>query len=113
MKLVCLFADFNKKHYYFKEDVADISHTKAIDIYHELKTYDLNVDIYDPWANPEEVRHEYGISSYNKLPDTKYDAVILAMGHKTFESLTLEAIKKENSVVYDVKAVLPKELLDG
>ena len=73
----------NKRDHYFKEDVADIRNTKAIDIYHELKTYDLNVDIYDPWANSEEARHEYGIESYNKLPDTKYDAVILAVAHKT------------------------------
>ena len=97
----------------FKENCPDIRNTKAIDIYHELKTYDLNVDIYDPWANPEEVRHEYGISSYNKLPDTKYDAVILAVAHKTFESLPIESIKKNRSVVFDVKAVLPKEMVDG
>ncbi|MBK8055177.1 MAG: hypothetical protein IPK35_18365 [Saprospiraceae bacterium] len=91
----------------------DIRNTKVIDIYHELKTYNLYVDIYDPWANPEEVRHEYGISSYNKLPDTKYDAVILAVAHKTFESLPIESIKKNKSVVFDVKAVLPKEMVDG
>jgi UDP-N-acetyl-D-glucosamine/UDP-N-acetyl-D-galactosamine dehydrogenase len=97
----------------FKENCPDIRNTKAIDIYHELKTYDLNVDIYDPWANPEEVRHEYGISSYNKRPDTKYDAVILAVAHKTFESLPIESIKKEKAVVYDVKAVLPKDIVDG
>ncbi len=97
----------------FKENCPDIRNTKAIDIYHELKTYDLNVDIYDPWANPEEVRHEYGISSYNKLPDTKYDAVILAVAHKIFESLPLVSIKKDKSVVFDVKAVLPKQIVDG
>ena len=97
----------------FKEDVADIRNTKAIDIYQELKTYELNVDIYDPWASPEEVMHEYGISSYNKLPDTTYDAVILAVAHKAFESLPLESIKKNRSVVYDVKALLPKEMVDG
>ena len=97
----------------FKENCPDIRNTKAIDIYHELKTYDLNVDIYDPWANPEEVRHEYGISSYNKLHDTKYDAVILAVAHKPFESLPLESIKKNRSVVFDVKAVLPKDMVDG
>lgn len=97
----------------FKENCPDIRNTKAIDIYHELKTYDLNVDIYDPWANPEEVKHEYGIPSFNKLPDTQYDGVILAVAHKTFESLPIESIKKEKAVVYDVKAVLPKELVDG
>jgi UDP-N-acetyl-D-galactosamine dehydrogenase len=97
----------------FKENCPDIRNTKAIDIYNELKTYNLNVDIYDPWASPNEVRHEYGITSYNKLPDIKYDAVILAVAHKTFESLPLDHIKKDKSVVYDVKAVLPKEIVDG
>jgi UDP-N-acetyl-D-galactosamine dehydrogenase len=97
----------------FKENCPDIRNTKAIDIYHELKTYDLNVDVYDPWASPEEVKHEYGIKSYNKLPDTKYDAVILAVAHKTFESINLDGIKKQNSVVFDVKAVLAKEVVDG
>lgn len=97
----------------FKENCPDIRNTKAIDIYYELKTYDLNVDIYDPWANPEEVKHEYGIPSFNKLPDTQYDGVILAVAHKTFESINLDGIKKQNSVIYDVKAVLPKEVVDG
>ncbi len=97
----------------FKENCPDIRNTKAIDIYHELKTYDLNVDIYDPWASPDEVRHEYGIDSSTSLPDKKYDAVILAVAHKTFESLSLDNIKKDNAVVYDVKAVLPKHTIDG
>lgn len=97
----------------FKENCPDIRNTKAIDIYHELKTYDLNVDVYDPWASTDEVRHEYGIDSDTSLPDKKYDAVILAVAHKTFESLPLEVIKKGNSVIYDVKAVLPKETVDG
>lgn len=97
----------------FKENCPDIRNTKAIDIYHELKTYDLNVDVYDPWASTDEVRHEYGINSDTSLPDKKYDAVILAVSHKTFESLPLEVIKKGNSVIYDVKAVLPKETVDG
>ena len=94
-----------------KENCPDIRNTKAFDIYHELKTYDLNLDIYDPWANPEEVKHEYGRTLYNKLPETKYDAVILAVAHKTFESIPLDTIKKINAVVYDVKAVLPKHTL--
>lgn len=97
----------------FKENCPDIRNTKTIDIYHELKTYDLNVDIYDPWASADEVRHEYGITSLTSLPDKKYDAVILAVAHKTFESIDLDGIKKENAVVYDVKAVLPKVKTDG
>ncbi|MFZ1524200.1 MAG: nucleotide sugar dehydrogenase [Saprospiraceae bacterium] len=97
----------------FKENCPDIRNTKAIDIYHELKTYDLNVDVYDPWANPDEVRHEYHIASSTSLPDKKYDAIILAVAHKSFESLNLDHIKKDNAVVYDVKAVLPKDMVDG
>lgn len=97
----------------FKENCPDIRNTKAIDIYHELKTYDLNVDVYDPWASPSEVRHEYRIDSDTSLPDKKYDAVILAVAHKTFESISLDNIKKPTAVVYDVKAVLPKHTIDG
>lgn len=97
----------------FKENCPDIRNTKAIDIYHELKTYDLNVDVYDPWASPEEVRHEYSIDSSTSLPDKKYDAVILAVAHKTFESISLDNIKKLSAIVYDVKAVLPKHTIDG
>lgn len=97
----------------FKENCPDIRNTKAIDIYHELKTYNLNVDVYDPWASADEVNHEYEITSLTALPKIQYDAIILAVAHKTFESLNLDHIKKDNAVVYDVKAVLPKEMVDG
>lgn len=97
----------------FKENCPDIRNTKAIDIYNELITYNLTVEVYDPWANPEEVFHEYGIYSMTALPETKYDAIVLSVAHKTFESITLENVKKSNAVIYDVKAVLPKESIDG
>ena len=97
----------------FKENCPDIRNTKAIDIYHELKTYNLNVDVYDPWASADEVNHEYGITSLTALPKIQYDAIILAVAHKTFESIPLDSIKKTNAVVYDVKAVLPKHTIDG
>ena len=97
----------------FKENCPDIRNTKAIDIYHELKTYNLNVDVYDPWASADEVNHEYGITSLTALPKIQYDAIILAVAHKTFESIPLDTIKKINAVVYDVKAVLPKHTIDG
>ena len=71
------------------------------------------MDVYDPWASPEEERHEYSIDSTTSLPDKKYDTVILAVAHMTFESLSLEYIKKDNALVYDVKAVLPKNMVDG
>lgn len=97
----------------FKENCPDIRNTKAIDIYHELKTYDLNVDVYDPWANADEVLHEYGIPLNSSISNKKYDAIILTVAHKAFQSISLEGIKKEHAVVYDVKGVLPKEILDG
>lgn len=97
----------------FKENCPDIRNTRAIDIYHELKTYDLNVDVYDPWASADEVRHEYGIESLTSLPDKTYDAIILTVAHKTFASLPLELLKKDNCVLYDVKGFLPKEMVDG
>jgi UDP-N-acetyl-D-galactosamine dehydrogenase len=71
------------------------------------------VDVYDPWASVDEVNHEYGITSLTSLPKIEYDAIILAVAHKTFESIPLDSIKKNNAVVYDVKAVLPKHIIDG
>ncbi|MFZ1705209.1 MAG: nucleotide sugar dehydrogenase [Saprospiraceae bacterium] len=97
----------------FKENCPDIRNTRAIDIYHELITYNLYVDIYDPWASVEEVYHEYGIHSLTALPDKQYDAVILTVAHKTFASLPLDVLKKDKCVVYDVKAFLPKNSVDG
>lgn len=97
----------------FKENCPDIRNTKAIDIYRELKTYDLDVDVYDPWANADEVEHEYGIRSLNILPDKKYDAIILTVAHKSFNSLPIDSLKKEKSVVYDVKGFLDKNSVDG
>jgi UDP-N-acetyl-D-glucosamine/UDP-N-acetyl-D-galactosamine dehydrogenase len=97
----------------FKENCPDIRNTKAIDIYTELKTYDLNVDIYDPWADPSEVEHEYGITSVKSIPNKQYDAVVLAVAHKTFDSLPMDTLRRTNSVLYDVKAVLPKDSVDA
>lgn len=97
----------------FKENCPDIRNTRAIDIYHELKTYELNVDVYDPWADVEEVHHEYGIYSMTALPEKTYDAIILCVAHKTFGSLPIESLRNEKCVVYDVKGFLPKEMVDG
>lgn len=97
----------------FKENCPDIRNTRVIDIYRELKTYHLHVDVYDPWADPEEVHHEYGISSFRQLPTTSYDGVILAVAHQDFASLDLHTIVKPEAVIYDVKSVLPKHTIDG
>jgi UDP-N-acetyl-D-galactosamine dehydrogenase len=97
----------------FKENCPDIRNTRAIDIYHELKTYDLQVDVFDPWADPEEVDHEYGILSYRELPDKKYNAAVLAVGHKAFTSINVQKLLTENHVIYDVKGLWPKDIVDA
>ena len=96
----------------FKEDCPDVRNTRVIDIYHELRNCDINVDVYDPWANPEEVMHEYGITVVNKLPKTQYSGAILAVAHKEFSDLNIRNLVCEG-VVYDVKGVLNKDLVDA
>lgn len=97
----------------FKENCPDIRNTKAIDIFNELVSYNINVDVYDPWASPNEVEHEYKIASTQVLPNKQYDAVVLSVAHKEFASVSIPSIIKNKSVVFDVKAVLPKNLVDG
>ncbi|SFB30624.1 nucleotide sugar dehydrogenase [Algoriphagus aquimarinus] len=98
----------------FKEDCPDVRNTRVIDIYNELRTYDINVDVYDPWANPIEVSHEYGVDimSGAEAPDlSPYSAIILAVSHKEFAGLSLE--KSKTQVIYDVKGYLDKSLIDA
>ena len=98
----------------FKEDCPDVRNTRVIDIYNELKSFDMEVDIYDPWANPEEVREEYGLDILPRHDSPileSYSAVILAVAHNVFKGLTLS--KSKSQVVYDVKGFLNKELIDG
>jgi UDP-N-acetyl-D-galactosamine dehydrogenase len=96
----------------FKENCPDIRNTRVIDIYNELKSFDMDVDIYDPWASGAEVAHEYGIGILDNQPNLDaYSAIILAVAHKEFLALDLK--KSEHQVIYDVKAILPKELVDA
>jgi UDP-N-acetyl-D-galactosamine dehydrogenase len=97
----------------FKENCPDIRNTGAIDVYRELKEYSVDIDLYDPWASIDEVRHEYDIEITNLMPKEKYDSIILTVAHKEYSKLNFDLIKKEKSVVYDVKAVLPKSEVDG
>jgi UDP-N-acetyl-D-galactosamine dehydrogenase len=96
----------------FKEDCPDVRNTRVIDIYQELKNFDIQVDVYDPWANPEEVMHEYGITVVNELPKEHYSAAILAVAHKEFADLDIRSITNKG-VVFDVKGVLNKDLVDA
>lgn len=98
----------------FKENCPDIRNTKVVDIYHTLLEYSPNITIYDPWANPEAVKHEYGITVTNKLPEgEKYDAIISAVAHKEFADLNLLDLGKSEHVIYDVKGNLPREIIDA
>lgn len=78
----------------FKENCPDVRNTKVVDVIRELKEYGTNITIYDPWANPEEVEHEYGLDIETKLPNGKFDAVVLAVSHKEFEELDMSSISK-------------------
>lgn len=97
----------------FKENCPDVRNTRVIDIFSHLKSYHVNVTIHDPWADPKEVEHEYGVSSLHEMPSEKYDAVILAVAHKEFSFELAQNAAKENSVLFDVKGMWNKDLVDG
>lgn len=96
----------------FKENCPDIRNTKIIDIYSTLSEYTGNITVYDPWANAANVRREYGIDVINEIPGDKYDAVILAVAHSAFEKVDIMSLVRKGGVVYDVKGVLPREIVD-
>lgn len=93
----------------FKENCPDVRNTKVIDIYNALCEYHLNIRVYDPWADPDIVAKEYGITVINHLPnDKQYDAVILAVAHSDFKDINLAPLLTSNSVIFDVKGMLEK-----
>jgi UDP-N-acetyl-D-galactosamine dehydrogenase len=99
----------------FKEDCPDIRNSRAIDIINELKSFSVNVDVFDPWASADEVKNEYGIDLICKKEDvtTIYDAVILAVSHKEFLKIDLDDFVNGKHVKFDVKSILPKEQTDS
>jgi len=98
----------------FKENCPDIRNTKVVDIYTSLEEYTKNVTVYDPWANKESVKREYGVDIVNELPvGEKFDAVILAVAHNQFKELDVKSLVVDNGVVYDVKGVLDRSVVDG
>ena len=98
----------------FKENCPDIRNTKIVDIHSTLAEYTNNITIYDPWANPAEVKHEYGLDIVNTLDTTeKYDAVVLGVAHKEFLNLDIKSLLNEVGVVYDVKGILDRNIIDG
>jgi UDP-N-acetyl-D-galactosamine dehydrogenase len=96
----------------FKENCPDVRNTKIVDLVNAFESYNIKVTIYDPWANPTEVMHEYGITTTKMLPNVKYDALVLGVAHKEFAVLNYASLKKETSVLYDVKGILGAEV-DG
>ncbi len=102
----------------FKENCPDVRNTKVADIYQTLLEYSNNIKVYDPWANPEIVKKHYNIhiqQDLTQVEDTKYDAVILAVSHKEFLNMDIRSLlkNKETGVVYDVKGVLPTDIIDA
>ena len=96
----------------FKENCPDVRNTKIVDVISSLAEYGIEVSIYDPWANPSEVKHEYNLDTTTFLPNKKFDAVVLGVSHDAFTNIDFDVIKKENSILYDVKGVLG-EKADG
>jgi len=98
----------------FKENCPDIRNSRAIDVVRELQDYEMNVDVYDPWASPEEVKDEYDLDLITDIDNTdkKYDAVLAVVAHNEFKDLDLKKYTNKNALIYDVKAIYPKEMSD-
>ena len=100
----------------FKENCPDVRNSKVIDVINEFKSYNTKVTVYDPWAKPEEVLHEYGLETFNDYGQVKnqsYDAIVLAVGHQEFHELNLSELKCKQCIIYDVKGFLKKEEVDA
>jgi UDP-N-acetyl-D-galactosamine dehydrogenase len=97
----------------FKENCPDVRNTKVVDIYNELVQFGINVDVYDPWADASEVKHEYGVDILSELSDKKYDSIIVAVAHDEFLSIDFKKYKANNVVIFDTKACIDRNLVDG
>ncbi|MBT0812583.1 nucleotide sugar dehydrogenase [Litoribacter ruber] len=99
----------------FKENCPDVRNTRVIDVIQEMKAFGVTVDVYDPWADKDEVKHEYGLDLIDNPFESgkKYEGVVLAVSHKEFLSSDLSQLKAEKGVIYDVKSILPKEEIDA
>ena len=98
----------------FKENCPDVRNTKVVDIYSTFREYTPNITIFDPWASPERVKREYGIDITGILPaGQRYDAIVLAVAHSQFTGLDLRQLLNPGGVIYDVKGILDREIIDG
>ncbi len=90
----------------FKENCPDVRNTRAVDVIQNLKDFGTNVTVFDPWANPEEVIHEYNIETVKEMPKSKFDGIVLAVSHKEFLDIDFNKYLNKNGIIYDVKGVL-------
>jgi UDP-N-acetyl-D-galactosamine dehydrogenase len=97
----------------FKENCPDVRNTKVVDLINALKDYGINISIHDPWANPQEVLHEYGLESLKTIPNKTFDALVLAVSHSIFKDLDYKFLKKGNAIVYDIKNFINNKHVDG
>lgn len=98
----------------FKENCPDIRNTRVVDIYHELVQFGLSVDVYDPWADADEVKQEYGLEILNTVDNgAVYDAIVVAVAHGEFLTFDYQKVKRNNGVIFDTKACLDRSLVDG
>ncbi|WP_278705349.1 nucleotide sugar dehydrogenase [Parabacteroides goldsteinii] len=97
----------------FKENCPDVRNTKVVDIVKTLQDYNVNVTIYDPWVNPSICQSEYGLDVKDRIPEGKYDAIILSVAHQQFTNLNIKNFIGEKYVVFDVKGFLGKKDIDG
>ena len=97
----------------FKENCPDVRNTKVVDVVSAFKDFGVNVTIYDPWANESEVLEVYGLKSTQHLPNSMFDALVLAVAHQEFAATDFSTILHENHVIYDVKNVLESNSKDG
>ena len=97
----------------FKENCPDVRNTKVVDIYRSLQEYNVNITVYDPWANLDIAKREYGVTIINELPSQKFDAVIMAVAHKEFIGINIKSLCNDKHVIFDVKGILDKDIIDG
>jgi len=100
----------------FKENCPDLRNSKVADVVRELKNYGADVDVFDPWIDPGEASHEYGIRPIRRLRDGVYDAAVVAVGHKQFREMGIASLRKacrKNHIVYDIKYVFGADQVDG
>jgi UDP-N-acetyl-D-galactosamine dehydrogenase len=101
----------------FKENCPDLRNTRVIDLVHEFESFSAKVDVYDPWADAADAKHEYGFDLLPGAPEPgKYDAIVVAVAHDRFREMGIEGLRKfatDRAVIYDIKGMFPKDQVDG